>query len=83
LVDDPGRGRHAYMPNAGYTETRQAVADYLTGYNRRRFSPGDIVMTVGAGGALNVILKTILDPDDEVIIPSPYFVEDNYCKHAA
>jgi aspartate aminotransferase len=78
LVDDTGKGRHAYMPNAGYTETRQAVADYLTRQNKHRLSSDDIVMTVGAGGALNVILKTILDPDDEVIIPSPYFVEYNF-----
>ena len=78
LVNDAGEGRHAYMPNAGYTATRQAVADYLTKHNRQEFSSGDIVMTVGAGGALNVILKTILDPDDEVIIPSPYFVEYDF-----
>jgi aspartate aminotransferase len=75
LADDTGKGMHSYMPNAGYMETRQAVADYLTRYNKQNFSAGDIVMTVGAAGALNVILKTILDPDDEVIIPSPYFME--------
>jgi len=78
LVNDPAAGRHAYMPNAGYQETRQAVADYLSRNNRAEFSAGDIVMTVGAGGALNVIFKTLLDPGDEVIIPSPYFVEYNF-----
>ena len=56
----------------------QAVADYLNTFNRARFSPGEIVMTVGAGGALNVVLKTILNPGEEVIIPSPYFVEYNF-----
>jgi aspartate aminotransferase len=59
-------------------ETRQAVADYLTRHNRMDFTPGDVVMTVGAGGALNVVLKTLLDPGEEVIIPSPYFVEYNF-----
>lgn len=78
LVKDTVPGRHGYMPNAGYVETRQAVADYLNTYNRARFSPDEIVMTVGAGGALNVVLKTILNPGEEVIIPSPYFVEYNF-----
>ena len=78
LVKDPVPGRHGYMPNAGYVETRQAVADYLNTFNRARFSPNEIVMTVGAGGALNVVLKTILNPGEEVIIPSPYFVEYNF-----
>jgi aspartate aminotransferase len=78
LVKDTVPGRHGYMPNAGYVETRQAVADYLNTFNRPRFSPDEIVMTVGAGGALNVVLKTILNPGEEVIIPSPYFVEYNF-----
>jgi aspartate aminotransferase len=75
LVDDTCTGQHCYMPNAGYVDTREAVADYLTDNNRATFTRDDIVMTVGAGGALNVILKTILDPGDEVIIPGPCFME--------
>jgi aspartate aminotransferase len=71
LANDKGKGMHAYMPNAGYEGTRKAVADYLSDHNQGRLSSSDVVMTVGAGGALNIILKTILDPDDEVIIPSP------------
>ncbi len=78
LVKDTAPGRHGYMPNAGYVETRQAVADNLNTFNRAQFSPNEIVMTVGAGGALNVVLKTILNPGEEVIIPSPYFVEYNF-----
>jgi aspartate aminotransferase len=66
------------MPNAGFPATRQAVAEYLNGFNRASFSADEIVMTVGAGGALNVVLKTILNPGEEVIIPSPYFVEYNF-----
>ncbi|MBW1784450.1 MAG: pyridoxal phosphate-dependent aminotransferase [Deltaproteobacteria bacterium] len=78
LVQDPAPGQHAYMPNAGFIETRQAVADYLNTFNSPRFSPDEIVMTVGAGGALNVVLKTILNPGEEVMIPRPYFVEYNF-----
>lgn len=78
LANDPREGLHAYMSNAGFVETRQAVADYLNKFNRPAFSADDIIMTVGAGGGLNVVFKTILDPGDEVIIPSPYFVEYNF-----
>lgn len=78
LANDQRPGQHAYMPNAGFVETRQIVADYLSKYNRQSFAPDDIVMTVGAGGALNVVLKTVLNPGEEVIIPSPYFVEYNF-----
>jgi len=78
LVNDPAPGQHGYMPNAGFVKTRQAVADYLNKFNRPRFSAEEIVMTVGAGGALNVVLKTILNPGEEVIIPKPYFVEYNF-----
>lgn len=78
LIRDPSPGQHAYMSNAGLVETRQAVADYLNTFNSPRFSPDEIVMTVGAGGALNVVLKTILNPGEEVLIPKPYFVEYNF-----
>jgi len=78
LVDDSKTGQHAYMPNAGFVGTRQAVADYLTKHNQGNFTPDEIVMSVGAGGALNVVLKTILNPNEEVIIPGPYFVEYNF-----
>jgi aspartate aminotransferase len=78
LASDQRPGQHAYMPNAGFVETRQIVADYLGKYNQQSFAPDDIVMTVGAGGALNIVLKTVLNPGEEVIIPSPYFVEYNF-----
>ncbi|UCH00974.1 MAG: pyridoxal phosphate-dependent aminotransferase [Deltaproteobacteria bacterium] len=83
VVSDNSLGMHRYMSNAGFVKTREAVADYLSDPNSLSFGPNDIVMTVGAGGALNVVLKTILNPGDEVIIPAPYFVEydfyvDNY-----
>ncbi len=78
LLNDSSKGRHSYMSNAGYEDTRKAVADYLSEYNNLSFSPDNIVMTSGSGGALNVILKTILDRDDEVIIPTPCFMEYKY-----
>ena len=78
LAADPSPGQHGYMPNAGFVETRTAVANYLNQFNRPTFTADEIVMTVGAGGALNVVLKTLLNPGEEVIIPKPYFVEYNF-----
>ena len=78
LAENPVKGMHRYMPNNGYVETRQAVADDLTAETGIAFSAGDIVMTCGAAAALNVVLKTILNPGEEVILLSPYFVEYGY-----
>ena len=78
LAKDASPAQHAYMPNAGRTDAREAVAAYLRKNNRPAFSPDDVIMTVGAGGGLNVVLKTVLNPGDEVVIPSPYFVEYNF-----
>jgi len=75
-------GRHGYMQNAGYTEARQAVAEYLGKDQGIAVGCDNVVMTVGAGGALNVIFRTVLDPGDEVIIAKPYFVEyGNYLSN--
>jgi aspartate aminotransferase len=68
-------GMHRYMPNAGYEWVRDAVAKYYQEETGLDFGVKHIIMTVGAAGALNVVLKTILEPGDEVIILSPYFVE--------
>ena len=68
-------GMHRYMANAGYAETRAAVAEQLSLEAGIKFTANDIVMTCGAAGALNVVLKTILNQGDEVIIFAPYFVE--------
>ena len=73
-----GPGMHRYMPNAGYPETRQAVADTLSAETGLAFGVGDIVMTCGAAGAANVALRAILNPGDEVIILSPFFGEYVY-----
>ncbi len=68
-------GAHAYMPNPGYPGVRQSVAAYLSREHETAITENEILMTCGAAGGLNVILKAILDPGDEVITPAPYFVE--------
>ncbi|MDD2390059.1 MAG: pyridoxal phosphate-dependent aminotransferase [Desulfobacterales bacterium] len=66
---------HGYMSNAGYPHVRKSVSDYISAEQQIQLSETEILMTCGAAGALNVILKTLLDPGDEVVAPSPYFVE--------
>lgn len=68
-------GLHRYMPNAGYVETRAAVAQSLSEETGFPFTANEIVMTCGAAGALNVIFESILNPGDEVVIFAPYFGE--------
>ena len=75
LAEHPVAGMHRYMSNNGYVETRRAIADYLKEETTLPFTENHIVMTVGAAGGLNVIFKSILDEGDEVIVPSPYFME--------
>ncbi|MDX1777472.1 MAG: pyridoxal phosphate-dependent aminotransferase [Thermodesulfobacteriota bacterium] len=74
-VDEQVAGKHGYMPNAGYVATRKSVADYLSQEHKIEITQDQVVMTCGAGGALNVVLKTLLNPGEEVIILVPYFVE--------
>ena len=74
-VDAPAAGMHRYMPNAGYPETRAAVAQALSQETGLAVGANHVLMTVGAAGGLNVVLKTLLDPGDEVIVWAPYFVE--------
>jgi aspartate aminotransferase len=74
-VRDQNPGLHGYMTNAGLLNTRQALAGHLHNMYHQNFGPGDLVLTCGAAGALNVIFKAILDPGDEVIVLSPYFPE--------
>jgi len=67
--------RHRYMLNPGYPEVREKVAAHLTRRSGVPYELGDICLTVGAAGALNVILRSILDPGDDVVLCSPAFVE--------
>jgi aspartate aminotransferase len=75
LAEHPVPGMHRYMANAGYEENRAAVATELTRETGVTFGSRDVVMTCGASGAMNVVLKTLLNPGDEVIVFAPYFVE--------
>ena len=62
---------HAYMPNAGYPEVRATIARRLAERSGIPFTADDIMMTNGAAGAINAVLKAILDPGDEVLVLSP------------
>ncbi|MBU1699633.1 MAG: pyridoxal phosphate-dependent aminotransferase [Candidatus Eisenbacteria bacterium] len=74
-IAEPTPGSHRYMPNAGYPATRLKVADYLKKTTGTPLEAGDIIMTCGAGGAMNVSLKALLDPGDEVVVIAPFFPE--------
>ena len=75
LVNSSETGLHRYMPNTGYVGTRQAVAEHVQREFHIAITAESVVMTVGAGGGLNVALKAILNPGDEVLVTVPYFVE--------
>lgn len=66
---------HGYMSNAGYEDVREKIAQSLNKRFATNFSNKNIIMTVGAAGGLNVALKTLLNPEDEVIVFAPYFLE--------
>jgi aspartate aminotransferase len=65
---------HGYTPGPGYPHVRKAVADYVGGQHGVQFKPELIVMTVGAAGALNNVFKALMNPGEEILVPSPYFV---------
>lgn len=75
LATKPPAGVHAYMPNAGLPQAREALAGYLEREHGIAFEANHVILTCGAAGALNVAMKSLLDPGDEVLVPSPYFVE--------
>ncbi len=68
---------HGYMPNTGFPHVKQAIADYLNKEYNVNITPELIVVTPGAAGALNDTLRVLLNPGDEIIVPSPYFVGYN------
>ena len=78
IADNPISGMHRYMPNAGLLETREAVAGQLVDETMIAFTANEIIMTCGAGGALNVVMKTLMDPGDEFVIFAPFFVEYHF-----
>lgn len=73
---------HGYMSNAGYEDVRETIAGSLNRRFGTSFGARNILMTVGAASGLNVILKTLLNPGEEVITFAPYFVEyGNYVRN--
>ena len=69
---------HGYMPNAGYLDTRRPIADVLSQESGLPFTENQVIMTCGAAGAINIFLKSVLDPGSEVVVIAPYFPEYNF-----
>lgn len=78
LIDDPAAGTHGYMPNAGFQKTREAVAVRVSEEQEIHLGAEHIIMTVGAGGALNTVFRAILNPGDEVLVSRPFFPEYSF-----
>jgi len=74
-LNEPRPMKHGYMPNAGFPEVRERIAEYLKKEQGTQISEDEVIMTCGAGGGLNVVFKAILNPGETVLCPSPYFVE--------
>jgi len=82
MLTKPEIGMHRYMSNNGYEDVREEIADYLRETHGLPFQAGHIFMTVGCAGGLNVILKSMLNRGDEVIVPTPFFWEfKNYINN--
>jgi aspartate aminotransferase len=75
-------GQHRYMTNAGFPHVRAFIAEREARRFELPFDTRDVTMTVGAAGALNVLMRAMLDAGDEVLVPKPYFTEyDHYCDN--
>ena len=82
LNEEPEMFVHGYMSNAGYDDVRKTVAEYTNKQHGTNFSEKNIVMTVGAAGGLNIALKAVVNPGEEVVVIAPYFGEyDNYISN--
>ncbi|HPP49780.1 MAG TPA: pyridoxal phosphate-dependent aminotransferase [Spirochaetota bacterium] len=75
LASQPDPKAHGYMPNAGFMSARTTIAKKVAKDHSIDISGDYVILTCGAAGGLNVALKTILNPGEEVIVPKPYFVE--------
>ena len=75
IAAEKGKNIHGYMPNTGYPFVRKAIAENLGQEQGAVLSADDIVITCGAAGGLNVVLKALLNPGEEVLVPRPFFVE--------
>ncbi|MFV0438480.1 MAG: pyridoxal phosphate-dependent aminotransferase [Desulfopila sp.] len=75
---DQSPGVHAYMPNSGYPFVRQAIATRVSEEQQVAITGDEVLMTCGAAGAINVALKALLNPGEEVILLSPFFVDYHF-----
>lgn len=78
IINDKKPGVHSYMPNGGHVWVREAVAAQMSKEQNVTINASDMLLTCGAAGGLNVIMKAILNPGDEVLLLAPYFVEYNF-----
>lgn len=78
LAADQSPGVHAYMPNGGYLWVRENLAARMSLEQGITVQGNDMLMTCGAAGAINIVMKSLLNPGDEVILLAPYFVEYNF-----
>jgi aspartate aminotransferase len=82
ILSDENPGMHRYMENAGYEDVRAEIGRYLSRHHGLPFTSKHVFMSVGCAGGLNVLLKTMLNKGDEVIVPSPFFWEfKNYIEN--
>ena len=75
LAEEDKKGSHGYMPNAGFPEVRESLAQKASKEHQVSIDGSHIIMAVGAAGGLNTVFKTICNPGDEVIVSRPYFME--------
>lgn len=75
VIEADAPNLHAYMPNAGLPSTRKAIAARIATEQGILIDASQIVVTCGAAGALNIVCKALLEPGDEMLVSSPYFVE--------
>lgn len=81
VAKDRSHNGHGYMPNAGYPEARAAMAEKTALEQGVPVSFDSVVMSVGAAGAMNSVIKALVNPGDEIIVPCPYFAEYDHYIH--
>lgn len=78
MADLQVAGMHGYMPNSGFADVRNSIAEKVAKDHNLKLDGNSIIMTCGAAGGMNIVLKTILDPGDEIIAIKPYFAEYSF-----
>ena len=81
VAKDKSHMCHGYMPNAGYPEARAAMAKKTALEQGVPVSSDSVVMSVGAAGAMNSVIKALVNPGDDIIVPCPYFAEYDHYIH--